>query len=67
MEIDRIIKQIEDLMVHYRAAGQYGELFGLKVALEIIKKETECCRQEHQDVLDHYKKLAQHYERKVKL
>lgn len=33
-----IIAHIEELMEHYRRAGLLGEFFGLKMALEIIRK-----------------------------
>lgn len=39
MNIDVIIEQIEVIMDHYREAKMYGELFGLKVALDILKRE----------------------------
>ena len=38
MELDKIINEIEELMEHYRKAGLLGEFFGLKIALEILKK-----------------------------
>ncbi len=38
MELDKIINEIEELMEHYRRAGLLGEVFGLKVALEIIRR-----------------------------
>lgn len=38
MSIDEKIKEIETLMEHYRKAGLLGEFFGLKIALEILKK-----------------------------
>ena len=38
MNIDVIIKQIEEITIYYRDAKMYGEVFGLKVALELIKK-----------------------------
>ena len=38
MDIKKIIAEIEELMVHYRDAKLIGELFGLKTALEIIKR-----------------------------
>ena len=38
MDIKKIIAEIEELMVHYRDAKLFGELFGLKTALEIIKR-----------------------------
>lgn len=41
MDIEKIIAEIEELMVHYRDAELYGELFGLKTALEIVKREAE--------------------------
>lgn len=39
MNIDVIIEQIEVIMDHYRETKMYGELFGLKVALDILKRE----------------------------
>lgn len=38
MEIKKIIAEIEELMVYYRDAKLFGELFGLKTALGIIKR-----------------------------
>lgn len=38
MELDKIINEIEELMEHYRRAGLLGEFFGLKIALEIIRR-----------------------------
>lgn len=40
--IDAIIDRIEELMNAYRDARMYGEFFGLKIALEILKKAREC-------------------------
>ena len=40
MTHDQIITQIEDLMIHYRNAKLYGELFVLKFALELLKREV---------------------------
>lgn len=36
-----IIAHIEELMEHYRKAGLLGEFFGLRIALEILKKGEE--------------------------
>lgn len=36
--MDLIINRIEELMHEYRNAKMYGEFFGLKIALEILKK-----------------------------
>jgi len=38
MDIEKIIAEIEELMAYYRDAKLYGELFGMKTALEIIKR-----------------------------
>lgn len=37
--MDMIVNRIEELMLEYRDAKLYGEFFGLKIALEIIKHE----------------------------
>ena len=39
--MDLIINRIEELMHEYRNAKMYGEFFGLKIALEILKKGRE--------------------------
>lgn len=41
MTHDQIIAHIENLMIHYRNAKLYGELFGLKIALELLKGARE--------------------------
>ena len=33
-----IIYQLEELIKHYRRAGLVGEVIGLRIALEIIKR-----------------------------
>jgi len=38
--MNEIITQIEDLIAHYRKAGLIGEVIGLRIALEIIKRNT---------------------------
>lgn len=37
--IEKMIAEIEELIEHYRKAGLIGEVFGLRVALEVLKKE----------------------------
>lgn len=32
------IKRIEELIKHYRKAKLYGEVFGLRVALDVLKR-----------------------------
>lgn len=34
-----VIERIEELIQHYRKAGLIGEVIGLRVALEILRKE----------------------------
>jgi len=36
--MDEIITQLEELIKHYRKAGLVGEVIGLRVALEIVKR-----------------------------
>jgi hypothetical protein len=40
MDIDRILNEINQRIEWYRDAGQYGEVFGLKMAREIVYKES---------------------------
>lgn len=36
--MNEVIERIEELMYHYKKAHLMGEYFGLKIALEIIKR-----------------------------
>lgn len=41
--MNEIIIQMEELIKHYRKAGLVGEVIGLRVALEIVKRVVSEC------------------------
>ena len=40
-EKERIIAELEDLIHIYRDAKLYGEVFGLRTALDVIKRKEQ--------------------------
>lgn len=38
--MDKVVKELEELMRYYLAAGLIGEYIGLKVAVEVIRRKV---------------------------